>query len=94
MNINETNYQSISKNIKKFENCALFFNTDLFEIHNKLNWCEQEQQQAPGSNEGPAFPRKRNNYRPRQRSHQGNNDQDQKRPPRPPRYRRGPPRNF
>ncbi|RNA08266.1 hypothetical protein BpHYR1_031437 [Brachionus plicatilis] len=68
---------------------------------------QQEQQQAPASNEGPALPRKRNNYRPRQRSHQANNEhdqrgdqannqqqleQDQNRPPRQPRYRRGPPR--
>ncbi|RNA01804.1 nuclease-sensitive element-binding 1 [Brachionus plicatilis] len=68
---------------------------------------QQEQQQAPASNEGPALPRKRNNYRPRQRSHQTNNEhdqrgdqannqqqleQDQNRPPRQPRYRRGPPR--
>ncbi|RNA42471.1 Y-box factor -like protein [Brachionus plicatilis] len=68
---------------------------------------QKEQQQAPASNEGPALPRKRNNYRPRQRSHQANNEhdqrgdqannqqqleQDQNRPPRQPRYKRGPPR--
>ncbi|RMZ96715.1 Y-box factor -like protein [Brachionus plicatilis] len=56
---------------------------------------QQEQQQAQVSNEGPAMPRRRNNYRPRQRK-SFQLDQDEKneenRPPRQPRFKGGPPR--